>query len=215
VNRAGVKPGIQAWEEGYEKAVSEYLRIDRWPGTVNDHARWLVHINRHYRQDENQPATFQNQVHSLYHSIRANWKDFKVPRVEFTLEPPEVLSAIVPREELTVLLQQARRFSKATNLSTAYFYTDEGRLWLEITNFRGSTGCADLWDGCVSVKARLLLGFSDVLPERETCIVLYENGWLSIGGLELGVAKWQPKPESGRMRPNDPTKKPKSFERRR
>jgi hypothetical protein len=115
------------------------------------------------------------------------------PDLPIFLDPPEVLTALVPRQQLREALRLAKKFGPSDEESAAYLYSAEGKLFVEAGRYRQGFPHKGDWSGCISLKASLLLTYWNSLPKGDEVTLKYERGWLSIGTLALGRAVWQPK----------------------
>ena len=196
---ANIEEKYEPWINGFSSALDEYDTKKKWPGSVNDHCRWYLHVHRIIAETPSLESVMASHVHSLYSLIQEYWYRFVPPDYDIRIDPPELLSATVLRLELRTALRLARKFGHTDLTAPAFFYVDGGKLHIEIGDYRTALDCPDYWDGCVSVRARLLTDFWNSLPKGKESVIQYEKGWLSISGLKLGRANWQPKQDEDRM----------------
>lgn len=115
------------------------------------------------------------------------------PDYPIFIDPPTSLRQHVPRMEMREALRLAKKIGRVKRNADAYLYTADETFYLEAGHSRRGFPSVGNWDGCVSLRADILLPFWNSLPHCEPLEVRYDSGWLYFGTLAIGRAVWQPK----------------------
>lgn len=108
------------------------------------------------------------------------------------IAPPEPPTAIVSRLELRTALRKIKKFARK-DTEFVHLYVAENLLVVEGGVARMKLEGEFFWEGCVTVSAPLILAFWNALPKGKTIAIQYDQGYVCLGSLKLGVGHWQPK----------------------